>query len=43
VNPRLKRVLQAVVSLVLLVAIFWFVFRQFADISEVWAVIKTLT
>lgn len=42
-NPRLKRVLQAVVSLVLLVAIFWFVFRQVADISEVWAVIETLT
>jgi putative heme transporter len=43
VNPRLKRVLQALVSLVLLVAIFWYVFQQFADFSDVWAALKTLT
>lgn len=42
-SPRTKKVLQIVISLVLLVAIFWYVFRQFADISEVWAAIKTLT
>jgi putative heme transporter len=42
-DPRLKKVLQVLVSLVLLVLIFWYVFRQFADISSVWAAIKTLT
>lgn len=31
------------VSLVLLVLIFRYVFRQFADISEAWAAIQTLT
>jgi uncharacterized protein (TIRG00374 family) len=36
-------VLQVLVSLVLLVLIFRYVFRQFADISEVWAAIQTLT
>lgn len=43
VSPRAKKVLQVVVSLVLLVAIFWFVLRQFADLSEVWTAIRTLT
>lgn len=42
-NPTLKRVLQGLLSLVFLVAIFWFVFQQFADISEVWEEIQTLT
>ena len=42
-EPRTKKVLQILVSLVLLVAIFWYVFQQFADISEVWAAIQTLT
>jgi uncharacterized protein (TIRG00374 family) len=42
-NPRIKRVLQIAVSIVLLVAIGWYVFRQFADLSEVWAVMRTLT
>ena len=42
-NPTVKKILQAAISLILLVAIFWFVFRQFADISEVWAAIQTLT
>jgi uncharacterized protein (TIRG00374 family) len=36
-------VFQVLVSLILLVLIFWYVFRQFADISEVWAAIQTLT
>ncbi|CAN5691481.1 lysylphosphatidylglycerol synthase domain-containing protein [soil metagenome] len=42
-SPRAKKMLQAVVSLVLLVAIFWFVLRQFADLSEVWTAMQTLT
>ncbi len=42
-NPTVKKILQAAISLILLVAIFWFVFRQFADISEVWAAMQTLT
>jgi uncharacterized membrane protein YbhN (UPF0104 family) len=42
-SPRTKRVLQIAVSIVLLVAIGWYVFRQFADLSEVWAVMRTLT
>ncbi len=42
-SPRAKKMLQVAVSLVFLVAIFWFVFRQFADLSEVWAAIQSLT
>lgn len=42
-GPRTKKVLQIVVSLVLVAAIFWYVLRQFADLSEVWAAIETLT
>lgn len=42
-SPPAKKALQIIVSLVLLVAIFWYVLRQFADLSEVWAVMKTLT
>lgn len=42
-NPGLKRVLQALVSIVLLAAILWYVFQQFADFSDVWAALKTLT
>ena len=33
-SPAVKRTLQIGVSVVLLVAIFWFVFRQFADIRS---------
>jgi uncharacterized protein (TIRG00374 family) len=43
IDPRLRKVLGVVISLVVVVAIFWFVFRQFADVSSVWAAIKTLT
>jgi uncharacterized protein (TIRG00374 family) len=35
-------VLQIAVSVVLLVAIFWYVLRQFADLSEVWASLRRL-
>ena len=40
---RARKTVQAVVSLVFLVAIFWFVLRQFADLSEVWTAIQSLT
>ncbi len=42
-NPVVRKVLQILVSVVLLVAIFWYVFQQVADVSEVWAAIQTLT
>jgi uncharacterized protein (TIRG00374 family) len=42
-NPVLKKVLQALVSLVLVGAIFWFVFQQFADLSSVWDAFRSLT
>jgi putative heme transporter len=42
-HPVVRKVLQIVVSLALLMAIFWYVFQQVADISAVWAAIQTLT
>jgi putative heme transporter len=42
-DPRLRKLLQAVVSTVLVVGIFWYVLQQFADLSEVWAAVRTLT
>jgi uncharacterized membrane protein YbhN (UPF0104 family) len=42
-SPRVRKLLRILVSLVFLVAIFWFVLKQFADLSEVWAAIQTLT
>jgi putative heme transporter len=42
-HPVVRKVLQIVVSLALLAAIFWYVFQQVADISAVWAAIQTLT
>jgi putative heme transporter len=42
-NPVVRKVLQILVSVVLLVAIFWYVFQQVADVSDVWAAIQTLT
>jgi uncharacterized membrane protein YbhN (UPF0104 family) len=42
-NPTTKKVLQAVVSIVLVAAMVWFVLGQFADLSEVWAAIRSLT
>jgi uncharacterized membrane protein YbhN (UPF0104 family) len=41
--PGVRRVLQVLVSLTVLVAIFWYVFQQVAGVSEVWAAISTLT
>ena len=35
-DPRLRKVLQVLVSLALVVGIFWYVLQQFADLSEVW-------
>jgi putative heme transporter len=42
-DPRLRKVVQVVVSVALVVGIFWYVLQQFADLSEVWAAIQTLT
>lgn len=42
-NPRLKKTLQIGISLALVVAIFWFISRKFADLSQVWTAIQTLT
>ncbi len=43
IDPRVRKALQALVSLVLVVGIFWYVLQQFADISEVWDAMRTLT
>ena len=42
-DPRVRKVVQVVVSAALVVGIFWYVLQQFADLSEVWAAIQTLT
>jgi uncharacterized membrane protein YbhN (UPF0104 family) len=42
-DPRVRKVLGVVLSIVVVVAIFYFVFRQFADLSSVWAAMQTLT
>jgi uncharacterized protein (TIRG00374 family) len=42
-SPKAKKALQIIVSLVVLVAIFWYVLRQFADLSEVWSALTTLS
>ena len=42
-DPRLRKVLQVVISLAIVVGIFWYVLGQFADISEVWDAMRTLT
>ena len=42
-SPFAKKALQIAVSVVLLIAVFWYVLRQFADLSEVWSAMKTLT
>ena len=42
-TARGKEIVHIAVSLVLLVLIFRYVFRQFADISEVWDAIRMLT
>jgi uncharacterized protein (TIRG00374 family) len=42
-DPRVRRALQAAVSLVLVGGIFYFVLGQFADLSSVWRAIRSLT
>jgi putative heme transporter len=42
-TPRTKKVLQVAVSVVLVGAIIWFVFRQFTNVSDVLTVIRALT
>ena len=42
-DPRLRKVLQVVISLAIVVGIFWYVLRQFADISEVWDAMRGAT
>lgn len=42
-SPAVRRVVQVAVSVALVGVIIWFVFRQFADLSEVTAVIGALT
>jgi len=42
-DPRVRKALQVLVSVVLVVGIFWYVLGQFADLSEVWAAMRTLS
>jgi uncharacterized protein (TIRG00374 family) len=42
-DPRLRKAVQIAVSLALVAFIFWYVLRQFADLSEVWDAMRTLT
>jgi putative heme transporter len=42
-DPRVRRALQAAVSIVLVGGIFYFVLGQFADLSAVWRAIRSLT
>ncbi len=38
-----KRIVQLAVSLTVVVAIFWFVLPQIADLSEVWTAMRDMT
>lgn len=42
-DPRVRKALQVLVSAGLVVGIFWYVLGQFADLSEVWAAMRTLS
>jgi uncharacterized protein (TIRG00374 family) len=42
-SPGVKKALQVSVSVVLVGAIVWFVFKQFTNLSDVWTVLRTLT
>jgi uncharacterized membrane protein YbhN (UPF0104 family)/membrane-associated phospholipid phosphatase len=42
-TPGVKRAIQVTVSVVLVGLIVWYVFRQFANVSDVWAVIRELS
>ena len=42
-DPRVRRAVQAALSLLIVGGIFWFVLGQFADLSSVWDAIRSLT
>jgi putative heme transporter len=42
-DRRLRKAIQIAISLALVVFIFWYVLRQFADLSEIWDAMRTLT
>jgi uncharacterized protein (TIRG00374 family) len=42
-NPRVRRALQAAVSILIVGGMFYFVLGQFADLSSVWRAIRSLT
>jgi uncharacterized protein (TIRG00374 family) len=42
-DRRLRKAVQVAISLALVVLIFWYVLRQFADLSEIWDAMRTLT
>jgi uncharacterized protein (TIRG00374 family) len=42
-DPRVRRALQAAVSILIVGGMFWFVLGQFADLSSVWRAIRSLT
>ena len=42
-DPRLRKAVQIAVSVALVAFIFWYVLRQFADLSQVWDAMRTLT
>ncbi len=42
-NPRVRWALQTAVSILLVGGIFWYVLGQFADLSSVWAAMRSLT
>jgi len=42
-EPRVRRALQAAVSILVVGGIFWFVLGQFADLSAVWRTMRSLT
>jgi putative heme transporter len=42
-DPRIRKALMVLVSVVLVVGIFWYVLGQFADLSEVWGAMRTLS
>jgi uncharacterized protein (TIRG00374 family) len=42
-DPRVRRAVQAALSLLIVGGIFWFVLGQFADLSSVWDAIRSLS
>lgn len=43
VRSRRSQIIQSVISLIVVVAIFWFVLPQIADFGEVWRTVKAMT